>query len=276
VWIVPVLVGFVVLMWLGFGWLSSLLKNYEHTPESAAVFGIVAVASLYAGWRAAGSVVPVWSAAARLFVALVAGAILFSLFSFMIVTLWMAFLTRRFDDAIAALEDEEEFILRSLESMRWQAWERAYERSQGSLGTEEVQVAEDPRDELRKTVEVWEQGGGAARIRSLKVLEWRDEALGKDFQDLKAEIAAVEREERLETDEAKREQLKARLAVYRLVLYEKEPPRVQAVRTEPEREIKADEPALRQRLQEIHRELQRLKFEKTQFTRSRVRLGWRS
>jgi hypothetical protein len=273
-WIVPALVGFVVLMWLGIGWLSSLVKNYEHTLESAVTLGIVGAASLYSGWRTAGAVAPAWSIGARTGIALAAGLMLFTLSSFMVVTLWMAFLTRRFDEAIAALDSEEEFILRQLESMRWQA----YVRSQELPDPQEVEPrAPDPRDEWRKAVEAWEQGGGAARIRSLKVLEWRDETARKTPGELRDDILSLEREIDVEQDEAKKDQVRARLAVYKLALYEKEPPlREHKVKTGPEKEFKADETVLRQRLQEIHRELQLVKFEKTRFMRSRVRLGWRS
>lgn len=273
-WIVPALVGFVVLSWLGYAWLSSLFRNYQHTIESAVTLGIVGAGSLYSGWRTAGAVAPGWSFSARAAIALAGGLVLFTLFSFMVVTLWMAFLTRRFDEAIAALDSEEESILRQLESMRWRAYERAQDFSRAPKA-EPRPI--DPRDEWERAVEAWEQGGGVARIRSLKVLEWREEMAGKTSRELKDDILSLTREIEEEQDEAKKEQLKARLAVYRLALYEKEPPVAEsAVKTEPERELKADEPALRQRLQEIHRELQVVKFEKTQYLRSRVRLVWRS
>jgi len=277
-WIVPALVGFAVAMWLGFGWLVSLVKNYEHTLESAATLGVVGAGSAYAGWRTAGAVAPTWSVGARLAIALTAGLILFTLFSFMVVTLWMAFLTRRFDEAISTLDNEEEIILRQLETMRWQAYERAYERAQDLSRPPRAEPQPvDPRDEWTNAVEAWEQGGGAARIRSLKVLEWRDETAAKTTSEIKDDILSIQREIEVEEDEAKKEQLKARLAVYHLALYEKEPPKVEhEVKAEPEKQIKADESALRQRLQEIHRELQIVKFEKTRFVRSRVRLAWRS
>ncbi|HHX29426.1 MAG: hypothetical protein ACOX5Q_04310 [Bacillota bacterium] len=274
-WIVPALVGFAVFLWLGYAWMRTLVRNYRHTLESLAILGLVAVGSLYSGWRTASSVAPEWSFGLKAAIALTVALALFSLFSYMVVVLWKAFLTRRFDEAVSALEDEEESILRQLESMRWQAYRRAQDVSEAVSQPEPPRP--DPGDQLKRAVEAWEQGGGAARIRSLKVLEWRDETGDKTPGELRDDIASIEREISEEADESKRDQLKARLAVYKLALIEKEPPgREERARPERKPPAKADEGALRQRLQEIHRELQSAKFAKSQYLRSQVKLGWRS
>ncbi len=274
-WIVPALVGFVVLLWLGYVWVGRLITNYRHTIESAVILGLLAAGSLWLGWRTASSVAPEWSLGPKGGITFLVGLALFCLFSFIVVGVWTAFLTRRFDEAIAALDNEEESILRQLESMRWPALRRAHEVYEPSAAPEPPKP--DPAAELRKIVETWEQGGGAARIRSLKVLEWRDETAAKAPGVLRDDIAAIEQEIEREPDDSKKDQLKARLAVYRLALLEKTPRQVEdRTRPEPKPSGKADEAALRQRLQEIHRELQSVKFEKSQYLRSRVKLDWRS
>lgn len=274
-WIVPTLVGFMILAWLGYAWMSALFVKYQHTLESAAVMVAIAVGSLYSGWGIALSIAPGWSAGPKAAIALAVGFTLFSLFTFLAVSLWTALLVRRFDEQTAALDEEEDRILRRLQAMRWDSY-RSEAQGMEAAPSEEAPLP-DPREDLRKTIETWEQGGGAARIRSLKVLEWREEASAKTTDEIKEDIRSLEIEAAMESDEAKKEQTRVRLAVARLVLMEKEPTVPdRPARRAPKPEIKADEAAMRQRLQEIHRELQAVKNAKAQYLRSRVKLGWRS
>lgn len=274
-WLVPTLLGFAVLAWLGYAWMSTLFRKYQHTRESAAIITLIAAGSLYSGWRTASSVAPGWSFGPKASIALAVGFTLFSLFTYLVVSLWTALLTRGFEDRIAGLDEEEDSIVRRLQAMRWES----YKRSSGDSlqNVPDSARTDDPAGDLRKTVESWEQGGGAARIRSLKSLEWREEALAKTPEELKEDIRSLEIEAGMEADEARREQVRARLAVVRLALMEKEPPVSEhPARKAPPPEIKADEAAMRQRLQEIHREIQSVKDAKDRYLRSRVRLGWRS
>lgn len=274
-WIVPTLVGFVVLAWLGYAWMNALFVKYEHTSESVALLAVVAAGSLLSGWKTAGAIAPGWSIGPKAAVTLGVGFSLFSLFSFMVVSLWTSLLTRRFDEAAAVLDEEEDSILRKLDAMRWDSLRAAGEVRDKGPG-EELR-RQNPREELRRIVEVWEQGGGAARIRSLKVLEWQEEAAAKSAQEVKDDIRSFGIEMSMESDETKKEQLRARLAVSKLALIDKEPAPTETVaRKDPKPEMGADEAAMRERLQEIHRELQTARNAKAQYLRNRVKLGWRA
>lgn len=274
-WIVSTLVGFAVLAWLGYSWMSALFAKYRHTRESATAIVLIGAGSLYSGWKTATSIAPGWSFGPKAAIAFGVGFTLFSVFTFIAVNMWTALLARHFDEEAARLDDEEDSILRNLQAMRWESYKSAEGRDEVEPRDEARRT--DPKEDLRRAVEVWEQGGGAARIRSLKVLEWREEFSCKPAHDVRDDIRSFEIEISMETDEARKDQIRARLALATLALLEKEPPAPERAARKPSKpEIGADEAAMRRRLQEIHSELQAVKSAKTQYLRSKVKLGWRS
>ena len=134
-------------------------------------------------------------------------------------------------------------------------------------------LAKNPRAAVSAHVD-----GGAARIRSLKVLEWREEAAGKTLPAIKDEIALLQKEVLEETDEAKREQARAKAALLQLSVAEKEgPPRPEVPEKPAVRPaMPEDEASARERLQAIHVETQIQRSMKSDFVRQRVRLSWRA
>lgn len=272
-WIVWTLVGFVVLGWLGYSWVAALFSKYRHTGESVGVLSALAAASAYSGWRVTDQIAPGFSIGPKIALTLGIGFTVFCLLSFISTNIWCSLLTRKFDERLAELEEEEDVILRRLDAQRWQAI-RKVEPSEPIANRPK---AEDEASELRRVVETWEQGGGAARIRSIKVLEWRQEMAEKTARELRAEVAALQKEMAAETDEVRREQAKARAALYTLGAMDKEGP---AQKQDAERQARPamseDEASSRERLQAIHAEAQTQKRLKAEFMRERVRLTWRS
>jgi hypothetical protein len=276
-WILWTLVSFVVLGWLGYSWMGALFTKYQHTRESiSALLGLGALAIL-SGARIAQQIAPAWTMGPKAAVAVGVGFTLFSLFSFIAVNLWCSLLTRRFDERIASLEEEEDSILRRLDAMRWRAI-RQSEFPAADLSPGKPKPVEDEASALRRVVERWEEGGGAARIRSLKVLEWREEMGGKTPAEMKEEIASLEKESLAETDEVKREQARAKAALLRLSVLEKEEPPGEEAREVPAGKAKMaeDEASFRARLQAIHGETQAQRSMRSEFLRQRIRLSWRA
>lgn len=276
-WVIWTLVSFAVLGWLGYAWLAALFTKYQHTRDSVLVLVALAALALFVGSRVALQIAPAWAFGPKAAVAVGVGFTAFTLFSYLAVNLWCSLLTRKFDERIATLEEEEDSILRRLDALRWQAIRQAEyppgTQAEGAAGGEPDETAE-----LRKTVERWEQGGGAARIRSLKVLEWREEMGGKTVAALEEEIHALEQEISSETDEARRDQSRAKLALLKLALKERggdsrtdEPVKVG---TRPR--MHEDEAALRDRLQTIHAGIQDQRAARSEFVRQRIRLTWRA
>ncbi|MEW6032997.1 MAG: hypothetical protein AB1645_09005 [Bacillota bacterium] len=72
-------------------------------------------------------------------------------------------------------------------------------------------------DDCRSQVEAWKREGGAARIRSLKVEEWEAEFRALDPRALDERRLALEAELQTAADPERRSQLKAMIAVARLV-----------------------------------------------------------
>jgi hypothetical protein len=278
-WVIWTLVFFAVLGWLGYAWLAALLSKYQHTRESSLVFLVLAALALLFGSRIANQIAPAWSFGPRAAVAVGVGFTAFVLFSFLAVNIWCSLLTRRFDEKIASFEEEEDVTLRRLDAMRWKAIREAEYPSRPETEAGRPKAESDETVELRKIVESWEQGGGAARIRSLKVLEWREEIAGRTAASLDDEIRKLEEEMPTETDEGRREQSKAKVALLKLTIRERAepPPRPETDRSERIRpRMPEDELTLRERLQSIHAGIQCERAARAEFVRQRVRLSWRA
>lgn len=274
-WIFWALVGFVVLGWLGYSWVAALFTKYHHTTESAAVLLALAVLAVFGGWHVSDQIAPGFSFGPK--VALTAGLAftLFSLFSFMVINVWCSLLTRKFDERLSDLEEEEDAILRRLDASRWQAIRKA-EPAAADVSSARAR-SDDQASQLRRTLETWEQGGGAARIRSLKVLEWRQEMEGKTAPQLRAEISVLQREVAAEPDEVRRDQAKAKAALLLMAALEKESPSRDEDLEKPARPVMSeDEASSRERLQAIHADAQNQRRLKAEFMRERVTLSWRS
>jgi hypothetical protein len=277
-WVIWTLVCFAVLAWLGYAWFAALLTKYQHTRDSVLVFLVLAALALLTGNRIASQIAPAWTFGPKSAIAVGVGFTAFTVFSFIAVSLWCSLLTRRFDEKIASLEEEEDTILRRLDSMRWKAIRQADYSIRPDGGQGHATGEEDPASELKNVIERWEQGGGAARIRSLKVLEWREEMAGKTAAALEEEVKALGQEMLTETDETKKEQSRAKAALLKLEIREKgeiaRPETLAPERSKPR--MPEDEVTLRGRLQAIHAEIQGQRSARSEFMRQRIRLSWRA
>ncbi|MGE5580073.1 MAG: hypothetical protein ACM3WU_08540 [Bacillota bacterium] len=273
-WIVWTLAGFAVLLYLGYAWLAALVTKYEHTSHSLTLLTLLGAASVYLGIRLANQVAPAWTGGPK---AAIAGGVAFTLFnilSFISVNLWCSLLTRKYDDRMAALEEEEDAILRELDSSRWRALRQAEFRSSAAQAVS-LSRHDEERAALRKAVETWEQGGGAARIRSVKVLEWKEALKDKSMDALREDLMNVELEARSDPDEARREQARAHAALLSLEIMEREGP-PKAADPQPAHKLPEDEGRARERLQAIQVEIEAERRAKAEFMRKRIRLSWRA
>ena len=136
-----------------------------------------------------------------------------------------------------------------------------------------VSMETDEETFMKSYVERWELGGGATRVRALKVLEWKSEASELNDDELERQLVILAEEIARESDKNKREQLKVKTYVIKLELCERTPVndmetvKVQGV----SKAVRGEE--LRRRLQEVHREIQMLRQEKDEFFRSKITLG---
>jgi len=285
-WILWTLVSFAVLSWLGYAWFVSLSTKYEHTAESRAILVLLAILAFMAGWKISSQIAPGWSLVSKGAVSLGLAFVLFTIISYIVVNLWCTLLTREYDERVLALEEEQDILQRRLEALRWQAV-----RGNLSRGIPIERMSQDgesrgdeyeERRKLIERVEKWQQGGGAARVRSLKVLEWKGQISKSSVSEIKKEIEALSREIGKESDEVKKEQAKIKLALLKIELIERgQSNSKRNVRNE-ETTIKngneqdnLDEINMRRRLQEIHREIQAAQALKREFLRGRIRLTWR-
>lgn len=273
-WVVWTLVIFAVLGWFSYAWLVSLFRDYHHTLESWVAIVLAVAAGFVTSYAVMGQVVPGLSQAVRFFLTLLFGIPAFAGYSFLIVSIWKSFLTRDFDERIASLEEESEALMRRLETMRFLSVGEAHEPKEVPLSEQKMPV--DELERLRRIVDEWQEGGGAARVRSLKVAEWRELMARMSDEELQSEVHRIEDEASFEADEAKREQDKVRLALAQIEIRTRH-------RKSPDRGIgknvaqggTLDESDIRQRLHDIHWEVQRIREHKIEFLRSKVTLSWR-
>ncbi len=315
-WVFLALAGLVVSAWFGVAWLGKLLTKYEHTVESRLVFSSAALLSLYVGWRAVRHAAPSWGTLPAIGAALLYGFAMFCLISFAAMKLWLAVLTRPEDEKIERIEDEEDRLLRKLETLRWQAAQRPLstsraetprpDRDAGRSEDSKASGEEDDDSALRRFVATWEQEGGAARIRSLKVSEWRDEASKMTDAELAAltnRAGATEPSMPNVAGPGTNEQQKVRRALYVLEINSRVSAKVAGARSQseaagtPATRVRSTAPmpgptpgpvqgpttessqeeqmAMRQRLQEVHKEIQMARSEKSQLLRGKIKLTWR-
>ncbi len=284
-WVVWTLVILAVLLWLGAVWLSALVAKYSHSLESILVLALLGVASFWAGRQVVGQIAPEWELGPAIGASLAVGFVVFSLLSYVAVNLWLALLTKEHDQLIADLEEEEDRILRDLESMRWQSLRVGSSEAAMAKETPKVSPRQDEAKELSDYVAGWEQEGGAARIRSLKVLEWKDEVSQKSKEGLQEHIRQQRQLAETETDDIKKEQARVRLALAKLEVLSRtpasdpkeprEPKEVLWSRSQSPTLIDPDQSLLRQRLQDINRSISAARSDKTLFLRQKVSLRWR-
>ena len=185
---------------------------------------------------------------------------------------------RDFDERMGVLEEEKDNLQRQIDMLRWRHVTQApfdYPE-EAELSPEE---SSDEIQRLREFLESWQQVGSAARVRSIKVSEWKSQAEHWEDGRLKAEINLLKALAEEETDESKREQMKARLAVFEIQLRSRERSHKRSAeiqdRVAGERSKEIGPEAIRRRLQDIHAEIQLVEGQKRDFLRGKVRLGWR-
>lgn len=279
-WVLWTFIFAVVFIWLGHTWLTALRAKYEHTAESRLVLLLIAIGSCFLAPNMILQVAPQLGTVPIVVSSIVVALGLFSLLSFTAVNLWLAALTRSYDEKIGGLEEEEDSLIRSLEALRWKALHAPVERVSEQTVVARKKSPDDEIAALSKTVSDWEGAEGTARVRSLKVLEWKYETAAKGDSLLKSESERLRVLAESEEDEAKREQAKVRWALNKIELITREARAKGEMlgrdsRGSDKPHTDEDQMKMRQRLQDILREMQFARNEKAEFLRGKIRLTWR-
>lgn len=213
----PLIAVFIVVAWLCLLGVTHVSGRYRHTRKSkAAALALIPAAFAVARWLAP-----------RIFPQLLespyfswwALALTFPIYVTFLVAMaeaWRLSKQRVFDEAIAGLEARREEIGIKLAEVR-----RA--RREREMQLRERQEKESRRrssaEELQREVDEWASVPELARVRALRVEEWRNEARGLSPQELAAEMRALEEEidglrsSVKEADLDKRDQLKIKLVI---------------------------------------------------------------
>ncbi len=279
-WVLWTFIFAVVSIWLGYTWLVALRAKYEHTAESRLILLLVAMGSCFLAPKLILQIAPQWGTVPVAVSSIAVALGLFSLLSFVVVNLWLAALTRGYDEKIVGLEEKEDDLIRRLEVLRWKALNAPAERVSEQKAVIRKASPEDETAVLRKTVHDWEGAEGTARVRALKVLEWKDETAAKGDSELKSELERLRVLAETEKDETKREQAKVRWALNKIELTTREArAKGESLGRDSQRNDKPhtdeDQMEMRQRLQDILRDMQSARAEKAEFLRSKIRLTWR-
>ncbi len=279
-WVLWTFIFAVVSIWLGYTWLVALRAKYEHTAESRLILLLVAMGSCFLAPKLILQIAPQWGTVPVAVSSIAVALGLFSLLSFVVVNLWLAALTRGYDEKIVGLEEKEDDLIRRLEVLRWKALNAPAERVSEQKAVMRKASPEEETAVLRKTVHDWEGAEGTARVRALKVLEWKDETAAKGDSELKSELERLRVLAETEKDETKREQAKVRWALNKIELTTREArAKGESLGRDSQRNDKPhtdeDQMEMRQRLQDILRDMQSARAEKAEFLRSKIRLTWR-
>ena len=284
-WLLWVPIGLGVLGWFGYVWLKTLMTKYEHTRESVAILILLLAASVFLGFRMSFALAPEWSLFPRTGLTAALGFALFIVFSYVTVNIWCSVLAGSFDRKIEALEDEAAMIEQRLAVLRMAQLNedsRTYVRGGDYRQSEEKDASRlDSLEDLRDFVDDWQQASGEARVRSIKVMEWKDEARLMSDQDLKDEAGALSLDIEDETDEIKKDQSIARLAVLKLEIMLRDLRRSsredgrKGARERSKESPRSEMEHLHKRLRDINGEIERIEAQKREFLEGTIRLSWR-
>ncbi|HRC54003.1 MAG TPA: hypothetical protein PLK53_05815 [Bacillota bacterium] len=284
-WLLWVPIGLGVLGWFGYVWLKTLVTKYEHTRESVAILILLLAASVFLGFRMSFALAPEWSLFPRTGLTAALGFALFIVFSYVTVNIWCSVLAGSFDRKIEALEDEAAMIEQRLAVLRMAQLNedsRTYVRGGDYRQSEEKDASQlDSLEDLRDFVDDWQQASGEARVRSIKVMEWKDEARLMSDQDLKDEAGALSLDIEDETDEIRKDQSIARLAVLKLEIMLRDLRRSsredgrKGARERSKESPRSEMEHLHKRLRDINGEIERIEAQKREFLEGTIRLSWR-
>jgi len=284
-WLLWVPIGLGVLGWFGYVWLKTLMTKYEHTRESVAILILLLAASVFLGFRMSFALAPEWSLFPRTGLTAALGFALFIVFSYVTVNIWCSVLAGSFDRKIEALEDEAAMIEQRLAVLRMAQLNedsRTYVRGGDYRQSEEKDASQlDSLEDLRDFVDDWQQASGEARVRSIKVMEWKDEARLMSDQDLKDEAGALSLDIEDETDEIRKDQSIARLAVLKLEIMLRDLRRSsredgrKGARERSKESPRSEMEHLHKRLRDINGEIERIEAQKREFLEGTIRLSWR-
>lgn len=282
-WLLWTVIIFVVLGWVGYRWIITLITKYEHTTESIIILIALLMLATFLGLQLTYVMAPIWGVVPRIVLTIPLGFTMFIGFSFVVVNLWCSFLTRGFDERIGMLEEEQDNLQRHLDILRWRhiTENMSSEYVQDKIHEEEHSPGAngDEIERLRKFVDNWQQVGGAARVRSIKVSEWKAYARKLETGEITDTIALLASEIEEQADEIKSEQLKAKMSILKLEIAERhktDRPKAEPLTKEldgPRHQTKSE--AIRRRLRDVHGEMQITEAQKREFLRGKVRLTWR-
>ncbi len=281
-WFLWTLVAFVVLSWIGYIWMKTLITKYEHTVESIVVLVVLFAVSNYFSFRLTYVMLPTLRLGPRLMTTLPLGVLTFVFFSFTAINLWCSFLTRDFDEKIGVLEEEKDRLQRQIDLMRWKYITKGiplHDYAQDGMHKEERPPGADEIDKFQEIVDNWQRSGGAARVRSIKVSEWKSQAKQLETKHLLAEIDLIAAKLMEKSDDAAKEQSRAKHSVFEIELRKREQPFKARADSYSEPSVKAEAEVnpevIRRRLQSIHSKIQLVEAQKESFLRDKIKLRWR-
>lgn len=213
----PLIAVFIVVAWLCLLGVTHVSGRYRHTRKSkAAALALVPAAFGVARWLAPRIFPQLLDSPYFIWWAL---ALTFPIYVMLLVALaeaWRLSKQRVFDEAIAGLEARQEEIRIKLAEVRRTRRERELELRERK---ERESRGKSSAEELQREVDEWASVPELARIRALRVEEWRNEARGLSPEELAAEMRALEQEidglkgSVKEADLDKRDQLKIKLLI---------------------------------------------------------------
>lgn len=184
--------GLIVILWLLLMGVLHLQGRYRYGPRSRFVLAAEGPLAIGIALLAVRFLIPGLAPPVFFLVAVALALPLYLLVAVTTVELWRWSRLRAYDDAISSLRREEERCLEQLQDLERRIdRRRAASRHNPRSGLRRV---EEEQTRWRQYLEEWQQGGGAPRVRALRLAEWREEWAGLDVAALKEKETVLERE----------------------------------------------------------------------------------
>ncbi len=190
-----------------------LTTRYVYGPRSTRVLLVTAAASVVLAYGVAARTFPGIKGVLRLVLAAGLGLPLFILAALVAVEILGRGKQRTYHDAVAALSRREQACLDSIGRIRETMQELVQRHRNAELSGGDLTAR---AERLNALVDRWQQAEGLARVRGLKVQEWREQLERLDPEGLSERKRCLEGELEGEADRERKEAVRVQLALLEL------------------------------------------------------------
>jgi len=166
-----------------------LFVRYQYTRKSLAALAAAFALAWFLSYLADRALLPTVTGGYLAVASLLTAMPFFVIFALIISETWRKVKQRDYDREVAALRAREAEIRERLVTI---SDRMAALKDQEATLQARMRQAADSAERLRAAVEEWQQGGGVARVRAIKVRDWQKEFASMDDASLDATVEKIQ------------------------------------------------------------------------------------